>query len=355
MPGPTIEDLLGIRPLTTLIQSFDETDNPQSKFFTSIFEKGEQTRPPGDGIRWDELVYPRGLAPVVGPDAPHPRVARTDLKVRSSPLACIKLHTDVSARRLFKQRAPGSDVANAAAVIRYELKNLRQRIAKSVEKMCARTLLGKLVVNAKEFEGSEVEFTVDHAVGDYKRTTAWTDPASPIVEEELPNITDQYARDSGMLPVTAIINVQVEKYLRKNEDLKKFCANNAIAPYVLQSKTVTTDLLSALGLGGLRWQKSIGYYSDSTGALARVLTENKVVVLPDEADLPDVLGFALGTSWVPRDLWGQEGQLNWVETPAGYCAYSETIKSPAGIRLYAEWTGLPYVKYGKGILVGTIE
>ena len=54
MSGPTIEDLLGIRPLTTLIQSFDETDNPQSKFFTSIFEKGEQTRPPGDGTRRPE-------------------------------------------------------------------------------------------------------------------------------------------------------------------------------------------------------------------------------------------------------------------------------------------------------------
>lgn len=355
MPGPSIEDLLGIRPLTTLIQSFDETDNPQNRFFTSLFEKGEQTRPPGDGFRWDELLYPRGLAPIVGPDSPHPRAARTDLKVRSSPMACIKLHTDISARRLFKQRAPGRDVADAAAVIRYELKNLRQRIAKSIEKMCARTLLGKLEVNKKEFEGSEVEFTVDHAVNTYNRKNVWSDPATQIVEEELPDLTDQYARDSGLLPTTALINVEIEKYLRKNEDLKKFCANNAIAPYVLQSKTVTTDLLSALGLGGLRWQKSIGYYSDSMGGLTRFLSENKVVVLPDEPELPNVLGMALGTSWVPRDLWGTEGQLNWVEMPAGYCAYSETIKSPAGMRLYAEWTGLPYVKFGKGILVGTVE
>ena len=355
MPGPTIEDLLGIRPLTTLIQTFDETDNPTNKFFTSIFEKGEQARPPGDGFRWDELVYPRGLAPIVGPDSPHPRAARTDLKVRSSPMACIKLHTDISARRLYKQRAPGKDTADAQAVIRYELKNLRQRIAKSIEKMCARTLLGKLVVNAKEFEGSEVEFTVDHAVNTWNRKTAWTDPTAQIVEEELPNLTDQYARDSGLLPITALINVEVEKDLRKNEDLKKFCANNAIAPYVIQSKTVTTDLLSALGLGGLRWQKSLGYYSDSAGGLTRFLSENKVIVLPDDSELPNVLGLALGTSWVPRDLWGTEGQLGWVETPAGYSAYSETIKSPAGIRLYAEWTGLPYVKFGKGICVGTVE
>jgi hypothetical protein len=80
-----------------------------------------------------------------------------------------------------------------------------------------------------------------------------------------------------------------------------------------------------------------------------------VILLPGDEDLTNVLGLALGTSWVPRELWGTEGQLNWVETAAGYCAYSETIKSPAGIRLYAEWTGLPYVKFGKGVCIGTIE
>lgn len=262
MPGPTIEDLLGIRPLTTLIQTFDETDSPQNKFFTSLFAKGEQTRPPGDGFRWDELVYPRGLAPIVGPDSPHPRAARADLKVRSSPLACIKLHTDISARRLYKQRAPGSDLADPAAVIRYELKNLRQRIAKSIEKMCAKTLLGKLVVNKAEFEGSEVEFTVDHAVNTYARTTSWKDPAAPIIEEELPNLTDQYARDSGLLPVSAIMNVEVEKFLRKNDDLKKFCYNQALAPQIVTSQTVTSELLSALGVGGLRWQTEVRKWDD---------------------------------------------------------------------------------------------
>jgi hypothetical protein len=355
MSGPSVEDLLGIRPLTTLIQSFDDTESPTNKFFTSLFEKGEQSRPPGDEFRWDELVYPRGLAPIVGPDSPHPRVNRTDLKVRSSPMACIKLHTDISARRLYKQRAPGSDTANAAAVIRYELKNLRSRIQKSVEKMCAKTLLGQLDVNKKEFEGSDIEFSVKHDVNTWNRGNPWSDPTTQIVEQELPSFTDSYARDSGLLPETAVINVAVEQYLRKNNDLKSFCQNQALAPLILKSGTVTAEVLSALGLGGLRWQKSVAYYSDSTGTLTRFLADNKVILLPGDEDLTNVLGLALGTSWVPRELWGTEGQLNWVETAAGYCAYSETIKSPAGIRLYAEWTGLPYVKFGKGVCIGTIE
>jgi hypothetical protein len=221
--------------------------------------------------------------------------------------------------------------------------------------MCAKTLLGLLEINKQEFEGSEVAFTVKHEVNTWKRGNPWTDPTTQIVETELPTLTDQFAKDSALLPQAIVINVEVEKMLRKNEDLKKFFQTQALAPQILKAGTVTAEVLSALGLGGLRWQKSIGYYSDSTGTLTRFLQDNKLILLPQDDELPNVLGMALGTSWVPRDMWGAEGQLNWTEMPAGYCAYSETIKSPAGVRLYAEWTGLPYIKFGKGVLVGTVE
>ena len=356
MAGPHIEDLLGIKALTEMVQTYDEEETPANKFFTSLFEKGEQARPPGDEIRWDEVVYARGLAPIVGPDSPHPRVARTDLKIRTSPLASIKLHTDVSARRLFKQRAPGREVADAATVIRMELKNLRQRIAKSVEKMCARTLFGELVVNKDEFEGSEVEFTVKHDVNKAQRLVSWKDQKNARIQEaEIPALVDAYAKASGLAPETALINLTVEQYLRKNEDIRAFAFGERTNKAFLESKSISPQVLASLQLGGLNWQKSLGYYTNSKGVLTRFFEENRVVLLPGEAELAGILGLALGTSFVPRELWGAEGELGFVEQPAGYCAYSETIKSPAGVRLYAEWTGLPYVKFGKGVLVAEVD
>lgn len=349
----SVDDLLRVRPLTSMFTSFG--DSSRDNLFTGFFQAGERVQPPGDEVRWDEVQTPRGLAPVTGPESPAKRVDRTTLIPRVSSIMFVKEYTDISAHRLYKQRAPGTDVANARRVLDIELRGLKARIGKTIEKACGDSLQGKLQVDSTKFPGSDISFTVDYT-GKFTAlapSAAWSAATTKISANDIPKFEDAYLKACGLLPAIALHNISVEISLRKNDDVRTWCQNQRYAGNMVESPVITTQVLSDLQLGGMQWRKHNGYFADKTGALTKFMADNTLIVLPEMGEMPNMLGFAEATTFTPKDVYGTEGQIGFVETQAGFFAWAETIKNPVGIRLYAGWVGLPYVKFAKALGIAT--
>ena len=107
-----LEDLFGIETLTAMVRRFAEP--VENRIFTSVFDEGEKLMPQGESAIWDEVRYSRDLAPTTGPDSPTTSQPKTDRTPRSTVMVDIKEHVDLPTRFLWLQRAPGSNLDDAA-------------------------------------------------------------------------------------------------------------------------------------------------------------------------------------------------------------------------------------------------
>jgi len=361
MAGNQMEATFGTRTLTKALTTF--ADDSLDKFFLGIFEKGDQLRPEGRLVEWDEQEYHRHLAPVVGHTSPFPKLEETTRKNKASSMMHVKLHKDIPGERLFFDRAAGSLRPNASDVVAREQRDLMLAIMKTVEWACAQTLQGALVVSRQTVPGSESEFTINWGLSTHTRSANWDLATTPIVSDELPKIEAAYLQTSGMLPGTAILNDVTERYLKSNTEVKSW-AKELYAAEALTSSINDARLLRSMRLNGLEWRSNPGGFvpkgarpaPGQTVAFQRYMADDKLIVLPPDQRLPDVIALALGHGIVPRTLWGGEGSMGIELAPSpGWYSYSEAISNPPGVRLYAGWVGLPIVLFPKGVLVATVK
>ena len=123
-----LDDLLAVDTLTGMIKTFSEQGDNRS--CTALFARNARPLIPlGDAASWDEVEFSRHLAPVTGADSPHTRANLLRTRKRSSTMAYVKAYKDLPASHLFLNRAPGSDMADAEAILATELLDLANLIA----------------------------------------------------------------------------------------------------------------------------------------------------------------------------------------------------------------------------------
>ena len=353
MSGPTYDSEFGVETITTMIRTFDTT--AYDKFFSELFRKSTLT-PNGDSVSWDEVKFDRDLAPVTGNESPAPHVHLTDRVKRQVSLASIKLYTDISGHRLFKERGPGSLQPNAEEVIGNELQNMRLKIQKTIEFMSVSLLLGQLDMNPQSIPGTDIAVpTIKVDVNAYAKKAPWNDPATKILSVELQNLTTSFIAAAGRLPGFILLNDLTETYLVGNPEVAQWAVHQ-YGEGALFNNPAAPEVMNGLPLGGFVWKKDPHGFVPQGGKFTRFMPDNQIVVLPPEEQLGAVLAMAEGRGIIPRTAYGAENGNGIIEeAPSpGFYGYATAIENPPGIRLYAGWFGLPVVKFPKAITTGPV-
>jgi len=346
-----LDDLLSVDTLTGMIKIYSEQSDNRS--CTSLFSRrARPLLPLGDSASWDEVEFSRHMAPVTGPDSPHTRAKRTHTRKRSSAMAYVKAYKDLPSSHLFLDRAPGSDMADAEAVLAIELEDLANLIANTKEFLACGALLGKIDVNAQSVPGSDITFTVEFGNVEAQAQNPWSDPATKIRGEELIRLQRLFKDASGLNAEIGITEPGVEGFLVKNTEVREF------AKEVLGIQIVRTMNLQGINpqwetLGGLQLRFTDGTYKPEGGPVTRYFPAGKLLVLPTEERLGTVLGWAEGKVHVPAGPVYADagGALGAIRELRGTYAYAEIRTDPMGVRVYAGWHGLPVILNPNAVMV----
>jgi hypothetical protein len=346
-----LDNLLSVDTLTGLIKTFAEQGDNRS--CTALFARvGRPLIPLGDSASWDELEFSRHLAPVTGEDSPHSRARLLKTRKRSSTMAYVKAYKDLPASHLFLNRAPGSDMSDAQAILATELQDLANLIANTKEFLATGALLGLIDVNPATVPGSEVSFTVDFKNAKLAALASWADKATKIRSEEMLRVKQAFRDQSGLMAEIGITEPSVEGMLVKNDELREFAKEPlgiaVIRNLNLQGTNPQWDVLAGLSL-----RFTDGTYKPEGGPVTRYFPAGKLLVLPGEERLNQVLGWAEGKVYVPAGpVYGDVARAtSMIRELRGSYAYAEVRTDPMGIRIYAGWHGLPVVLNPNAVLV----
>ena len=345
-----IDDLLAVETLTGMIKTF--SDQAENRSCSALFARAARPLyPEGDSASWDEVQFSRHLAPVSGPDSPHTRAKRLGRSKRSSSMAMVKVYKDLPSSHLFLQRAPGSSMADAEAVLTAELEDLANLIANTKEYLACGALLGEIDVSPQTVPGSDIHFSIQFGVPKADALRAWSDKAAPIRSVEMLRLKQLFKDQSGMRAAIGITEPTVEGYLVQNDEIREF-AKQPLGTVILRNLNLSGVNPQWEILAGLNWQFTDGTYKPENAGVTRYFPQDNVVVLPDEVRLPQVLGWAEGKVHVPAGplAAGPQSALSLIQELRGSYAYAEVRTDPVGIRVYAGWYGLPVVLNPNAVL-----
>ncbi len=346
-----LDDLLSVDTLTGMIKTF--TEQGENRSCTALFSRaGRPLIPLGDSASWDEVEFSRHMVPVAGPDSPHTRARLLTTRKRASTMAYIKAYKDLPAGHLFLNRAPGSDMADAEAVLASELEDLANLIANTKEFLATGALLGVIDVNPATVPGSELTFKVEFGNKTAQALKAWSDKTTMIRSDEVLRIQQIFKDQSGLQAVIAITEPAVEGYLVKNDEVREF-AKEALGLTILQNLNPNGVNPAWETLAGLSLRFTDGTYRPEGGPVMRYFPSGKIVVLPAEARLGQVLGWAEGKVFVPGGpVYGDAARAtSMIRELRGSYAYAEVRTDPMGVRIYAGWHGLPVVLNPNAVMV----
>jgi len=346
-----LDDLLSVDTLTGMIRTFaDQSDNRSCSALFSQF--GRPLLPMGDAASWDEVAFARHLAPVTGPESPHTRAKRLTTEKRTSTMAWVKAYKDLPASHLFLNRAPGSDMADAEAVLAIELEDLGNLIANTREFLACGALLGLIDVNPQTVPGSDVAFRVTFDNYQSQAQNSWADDTTKIRSKELIRLKRIYKDRSGLRAEVAVTEPEVEGYLVQNLDVRDF-AKEAYSRELLETANPSGTNPAWGTLAGLNFRFTDGTYKPEGGAVTRYFPQGKLLVLPGAARLTQVLGWAEGLVKVPSGtIYGDAASaIRSLRDMRGAYAYAEVRTDPVGIRIYAGWHGLPVILNPNAVMI----
>ena len=346
-----LDDLLAVDTLTGMIKTFSDQGN--NRACTTLFARfARPLIPLGDAASWDELEFSRHLAPVTGADSPHTRANLLKVRKRSSTMAYVKAYKDLPASHLFLNRAPGSDMADAEAILATELQDLANLIANTKEFLACGALLGLIDVSPATVPGSEINFTVDFGNAKLQALASWADPTTKLCSSELIKLKQRFIDQSGLKAEIAITEPSVEGMLVANDELRQF-AKEPLALMTIQNANPDGVNPQWERLAGLSFRFTDGTYKPQGGPVSRYFPAGKVLVLPELARLGEVLGWAEGKVFVPGGpVYGDAARaLGMIREMRGSYAYAEVRTDPMGIRIYDGWHGLPVVLNPNAVMV----
>lgn len=354
----TTEGVFGSRELSLMISTFASV-NARNGLFRSLFQKGSKivSEDPRH-VEWDKRTYAETLAPFVGmTDAP-PTTAMPKDSNQITRMAKIAHVISIPGDRLFYMREVGELKPNAQSVVNAALKQGLDMIDRSLELLAALALLDNFVINSTVVPGSKTAFGAASSFGNGTiSNTDWSNTASLIASSLIPAQVDQFRQASGLTPAQIFINTATELFLLKNVEIQGLLSGFQGAYAVLQNQHAATDVMNGLGIGNLKWQKHVGGYKPDSTTWTEYLPVDKSIMLPEDAALPGVLGWAEGYNLIPAQLWGNGGnaatQMMRAPSP-GVSVYSELKTQPMRVELVFEWLGTPLILHPPAVQVGSL-
>jgi len=356
VPITAIDELLSVETMTDVFRVF--ADQGRQRACSRLFQTSAKTiRPDGETASWEEVVFSRGMAPVTGRSSPHPRGKRLGKKKRSCAMAMVKTYRDIPAPELFLERAAGKDVADAEAVLADELLDMANEIANTRELLACAALNGRIEVNEQTVPGSDIDFEVDFKVARLDAANPWDDPQTKIRSEEFQRIKETFEDNAFLEAAQVITEPTLDRYFVQNEENKEF-VKESLGPQVLQNMQSNGRVPPWANLGGMTWSFTRGVYQPQDGGpVERYFPRDTAIVLPEDDQLQQVLGWAEGKVFVPAGPVYSEAQsaARSVRTLRGYYAYAKVRDDPIGVRVYAGWYGLPVVLNPRALLVFKVK
>ncbi|GIW60233.1 MAG: hypothetical protein KatS3mg087_1299 [Patescibacteria group bacterium] len=330
----TPEDLFRPQNLNLFIEKF-ATFEARTKF-ADLY--GQDTTDV-DFYSWDEISYPRELAPFTHGDAPAVRLDLMGKTHRATSIAHILVDKFISGRKIFfQERAPGELRPNAMAVVASEIRDMMNRISRSIEYLAAKAFTGSLTVNSSTVPGSSVSFTLTFAVQTYTPSASWATPTTKIFSSELHTLKRDFVRTSGV-PLRHIIHgTNVEKYLLQNDEAQAWLAATQRGVQVFD-----TGLLgNAVGVSF----EAYDHVYTLNGTVTPYLGDNAIVGFTDEALVRQYCKLVLGKGLIPRGAFGTSPDQLVTPAPSyGFYSYVVPEFNPVGIRVFVGWAGVPIITY----------
>lgn len=348
--------LFGVQSLNGKVEAFGK-DSTKNFAFTRKFQQGRPLEAEDGTLQWDEIRFSRGLAPVTGIKGRHPEKAEMTKVVRRSAVAAIKRSVRLDPHRIHNERAPGELRPNARSYVENEMRDLVNEIASTIEYMAAESARGTLTVNSSNIPGSTQAFTISYSPNTFAPSASWATASTKILSVDIPALKVDIEQLSGLIPAQAIIGTTVEGYVVANTEVQGFAQPLLGQRFIEKSGNLRGPMLGGLELGGLRWEITEGGYIPEGGSFTRYLPDtDEAIVLPDDADLRDVLGWAQGRGMVPRQQYGPASDAAELCAPAGMGWYSYAALDPDGpfIKLYVGYIGLPIVMRPQGVCVADL-
>lgn len=339
----TMQEAFGVRNLNRVVETFG--DNSPNRFLSSFFAPD-----PTDGeiYEWDELTFPRDLAPITGPDAPSKNRVELEKTHRTTTLAHMKLNKRINGRKVFlMERGVGALRPEAEATVAREIKDMRNSMEKTIEYLCAKAFKGSIAVSAANIADSDVTFTVTYAVQTMTATTSWATASTKILSAaaELPKIKDDYAKKVGFPVKLAIFNQSVANYLLGNTEIQGWVQNT-------QRGIEIFDIGHIAHMSDIDWTQYDGNYKPVGGAVTKFIADDDAIFLPEAGNRAEYLRMALGKGMVPQAAIGGEKDMLMSPAPgSGWYSYATVETDPVVLKVILGWVGLPIIVYPDIVLV----
>lgn len=295
----------------------------------------------GDLVEWDEIQYPRGLAPFVDGDSPSIRKKQLKKTKRSTTIAHVKLNKHMGGRKLFiTENAPGELQPNASAVIAREIADMVNCVLRTKEWMASKAFTGSIVINDTNVEDSELAFTVTYAVSTFTPTTSWALAATAVISstDELPSLKGSYSDDTGEEIERLIFNRSVETALLGNTEIKDWAAKTDRGVSIMELGRIQTA-------GGISWEKYDKSYKPTGGAITPFIANGYAICLPGASVYGEYLVYAVGQGLIPKSAIGATSDGLVGIAPPGIYQYAMLTDEPVGVKLFVGWSGFPIIKY----------
>jgi len=295
----------------------------------------------GDLVEWDEIQFPRGLAPFVDGDGVSIRKKQLKKTKRSTTIAHIKLNKHIGGRKLFiTENAPGELQPNANAVIAREVVDMVNCVLRTKEWMAAQAFTGSIVINDTNVEDSELAFTVTFAVNTFTPTNSWALPQTRILSDstELPSLKGAYTDDTGEEIERLIFSRNVETALLGNTEIKDWAAKTDRGVNIMELGRIQTA-------GGVNWEKYDRSYVNSSGTVTPYIASGYAICLPSVGAYSEYLVYAIGQGLIPKSAIGASSDGLIGVAPPGLYQYAMLTDEPVGVKLFVGWSGFPIIKY----------
>lgn len=322
---------------------------PSNAANTVMQSKFGRDEAPNDLYEWDEITYDRTLAPMTGADAASTRVGKLSKVHRVHSVAHMKLNTFIDGRRIFfQERAAGELRPNATLVVAREMRNLRMRMERTIEYMCAQALTGTLTVNSSTVPGTDTSFTVTYTgVGSFSKSAAWSTAGTKIFSTDLTTEKINYMRQSGFELRNMWFNNTVGQDLLANTEAQNWLQTTQRGVQVFESGWLGQ-------MANLSFTQYDGYYdSDGAGTMLPYIADDNVVFTTDDSTFSQYCVLVEGRGLIPREAIGADQSM--LATPApsnGFYAYTTVETDPVGLKLVVGWVGLPVLQFPEIITYG---
>ena len=341
----TLQEAFGIRNLNRVVETF------------AMQKAGElQTYFPEDNIdgeiyEWDQLDFPRDLAPITGPDAPSKNIGELAKSHKLTTLAHVKLNKRIPGRRIFlMERGLGSLRPDAEGHVAREIKDLKFKIDKIKEWLCAKAFTGSIVVNSANIPGTDVTFTITFAVQTFTKTTSWATSTTNILSDanELPKAKNDYSNTVGFPLETAIFNQSVMNYLIGNQEFQAWAQHTNLGLEVMREGRIGR-------FGGIDWHQYDGNYKPVGGSVTKFIADSKVIFLPSKAEYQQYLVMAQGKGMIPQGAIGSVSDMLMSPAPnSGFYGYATVETDPVVLKVIVGWVGLPIIVYPDVVMYATV-